>query len=254
MSFIDIIDNTRTDKNTSHSYLSTYEKLLEKKKNTAKNILEIGIQNGGSIKLWHDYFVNATIYGLDKMDEEHQWIEIKNKDRIILYCSHDAYDTDKFKNTFLDKNIKFDLLLDDGPHTLGSMMTFIQLYSQIMADDGILIIEDVQQLDWIDKLKEIVPEELKKYVKEYDLRSNKNRSDDILFIIDKANYIDESKDELKVDKSKDESKDELKVDKSKDESKDELKVDKSKDESKDELKVDESKDESKDEIKVISSN
>ena len=56
-----------------------------------------------------------------------------------------------------------------------------------MTDDGILIIEDVPQLDWIDKLKEVVPEELKKYVKYYDLRSNKNRFDDILFIIDKSN-------------------------------------------------------------------
>jgi hypothetical protein len=89
MSFIDIIDNTRTDKNTSHSYLSTYEQLLLKKKNTAKNILEIGIQNGGSIKLWHDYFLNASIFGLDTMNEEHLWDEINNKDRITLDCYGD---------------------------------------------------------------------------------------------------------------------------------------------------------------------
>lgn len=187
MSLIDIIDNTKTDKNTSHSYLSTYEKLLQKKKNTAKNILEIGIEHGGSIKLWHDYFINATVYGLDIMDIKYAWDEINNKDRIILYCSYDAYDTEKFKTTFLDKNIKFDLILDDGPHTFDSMKIFIQLYSQIMTDDGILIIEDLPHIEWIDKLKEFVPEKLKKYVKEYDLRSNKNRFDDILFIIDKTN-------------------------------------------------------------------
>jgi len=35
-------------------------------------------------------------------------------------------------------------MLDDGPHTLESMKQFIKLYSQIMTDDGILIIEDVQ--------------------------------------------------------------------------------------------------------------
>jgi hypothetical protein len=188
MSLLEIIDNTRTDKNTTHSYLSLYPKLLEKKKDTAKNILEIGIQDGGSIKLWHDYFVNATIYGLDIMNENKLWDKIKNKDRIILHCSYNAYDTEKFKTTFLDKDIKFDLILDDGPHTLDSMKTFIKLYSQIMTDDGILIIEDVQKWDWIDKLKEVVPEELKKYVKEYDLRKNKNRYDDIVFTIDKANY------------------------------------------------------------------
>ena len=188
MSLLEIIDNTRTDKNTSHSYLSLYPKILEQKKDTAKNILEIGIQDGGSIKLWHDYFTNATIYGLDIMNENKLWDGLKNKDRIILYCSHDAYNTEKFKTTFLDKDIKFDLILDDGPHTLESMKTFIKLYSQIMTDDGILIIEDVQKWDWIDKLKEVVPEELKKYVKEYDLRKNKNRYDDIVFTIDKANY------------------------------------------------------------------
>ena len=32
MSLVYIIDNTKTDKNTSHSYLSIYEKILEKKK------------------------------------------------------------------------------------------------------------------------------------------------------------------------------------------------------------------------------
>ena len=214
MSLLEIIDNTRTDKNTSHSYLSLYEKLLEKKKNTAKNVLEIGIQSGGSIKLWHDYFVNATIYGLDTMNEEHLWDEIKNKDRIILYCSHDAYDIEKFFYTFLDKDIKFDLILDDGPHTLNSMKTFIQLYSQIMSDDGILIIEDLQEFDWIDKLKEVVPEELKKYVKGYDLRSNKNRYDDIIFTIDKS--IDKQ-DDKSIDKSIDKQ-DDKSIDKQDDKS------------------------------------
>jgi hypothetical protein len=35
-------------------------------------------------------------------------------------------------------------MLDDGPHTLESIKKIINLYSQIMAEDGILIIEDVQ--------------------------------------------------------------------------------------------------------------
>ena len=61
MSLIKLVDNRYTDKNNTHSYLPLYEKLLKNKKNTAKNILEIGIgdfgeKNGGSIKLWKDYF------------------------------------------------------------------------------------------------------------------------------------------------------------------------------------------------------
>ena len=133
-----IVDNSRTDKNTTHSYLPLYQQLLISKKETAKNVLEVGIQNGGSIKLWSDFFKNATVYGVDIMNIDEVWQEIKDKENIILYTSTDAYDRDIFNNNFLNKNIKFDFMLDDGPHTLESMIQFIKLYSQIMTDDGIL--------------------------------------------------------------------------------------------------------------------
>jgi len=187
MSLIDLADNSRTDKNTIHSYLELYQKLLINKKDTAKNILEIGIYNGGSIKLWNDFFINATVYGLDIMNIDNVWEGIKNNEKIILHTSTNAYDKSFITYQFLDKNIKFDFMLDDGPHTLDSMVKFIDLYSKLMTNDGILIIEDVQDWDWIDILEDRVPEDLKKYIKVYDLRPNKNRYDDIVFTIDKSN-------------------------------------------------------------------
>jgi hypothetical protein len=185
MSLIDIVNNSKTDKNTVHSYLPLYQKLLIGKKNTAKKVLEVGIYNGGSIKMWSEFFLNADVYGLDIMNIAEVWDEIKNKDNIKLYTSVDAYNEDFFNSTFLNKNIRFDVLLDDGPHTLQSMKQFIKLYSQVMSDDGILIIEDIQSWDWIDILTKEVPDHLKTYIKTYDLRSTKNRWDDIVFTIDK---------------------------------------------------------------------
>ena len=187
MSLEKIVDNSRTDKNTLHSYLPLYQKLLMSKKETAKNVLEIGIFSGGSIKLWSDFFTNATVYGLDIMNINNVWEGIKNKNKIILHTSCDAYNNDFFNTNFLNKNIKCDFMLDDGPHSLESMKQFIKLYSQIMTDDGILIIEDVQSWDWIDLLRNEVPEHLKQFIKVYDLRKNKNRYDDIVFTIDKLN-------------------------------------------------------------------
>ena len=55
-----------------------------------------------------------------------------------------------------------------------------------MTDDGIFIIEDVQSWDWIDILKDTVPDHLKEFIKVYDLRANKHRYDDIVFTIDKT--------------------------------------------------------------------
>ena len=191
MSLENIVDNMKTDKNTTHSYLPLYQELLKSKKDTATNVLEIGIgdsseKNGGSVKLWRDYFTNATIYGLDILPKERVYDELFNDNRVKLYTSIDAYNVDFFTNNFLNKNIKFDFMLDDGPHTLESMLQFIRLYSQVMKDDGILIIEDVQSIDWIFLLRSEVPEHLKQYIVVYDLRHIKNRYDDIVFTIDRT--------------------------------------------------------------------
>ena len=192
MSLIELVDNSLTDKNTAHSYIELYEILLSNKKNTAKNVLEICLgdfqeKNGGSIKLWKDYFSNANIYGLDILSSDRVIDELKNDSRIFLYTDTDAYNEEFFNDTFLNNNIKFDFMLDDGPHTLESMKIFIKLYSQLMTEDGILIIEDVQSWDWIDILSNEVPLDLKQYIQSYDLRENKNRYDDIVFTINKSN-------------------------------------------------------------------
>lgn len=179
-----LADNSRTDKNTTHSYLPLYEHLLRERKESAKNVLEVGIYLGGSIKLWRDYFTNAHVYALDIMHISQIWDVLKNDERITLHTSTNAYDQNFITSEFLNKNIKFDFMLDDGPHTLESMIQFITLYSQLLTPDGILIIEDVQSWDWIPTLMNAVPPHLNKYIRAFDLRKNKNRYDDIVFTID----------------------------------------------------------------------
>ena len=186
---MELVDNSRTDKNTIHAYLELYEKLFKSKKITANNILEVGLgQRGnchcGSAKLWYDYFLNADIYGIEIYDETYVWEGIKNKERIKIYTSTNAYNEIEFNEKLLKKNIKFDILLDDGSHILDDMKQFIKLYTQILKEDGILIIEDIPKIEWLDILKNEVPEHLKSYIKTYDLRDKKNRFDDIVFTID----------------------------------------------------------------------
>jgi cephalosporin hydroxylase len=192
-SLVNLVDNNRTDKNTRHSYLELYENLLSKYKYTATNILEIGIgppllisgfnNNGGSIKLWHDYFVNAHIWAVDIIPLEDIAKDLDNNPRIHIVLS-DAYDPQGIGYSIL-KQVKFDFVLDDGPHTLESMIRFIQLYLPLVVDGGILIIEDVQDISWLDILKQHVPETYKNSVEYYDLRHVKGRYDDIVFVVKK---------------------------------------------------------------------
>ena len=186
MSLEELVDNSRTDKNTTHSYLPLYQHLLQSKKETAKNVLEVGVQRGGSIKLWRDFFPNATVYGIDSMQEREVSADLKNDSRVVVLSDTDAYNVDFF-NSFYRKNIKFDFLLDDGPHTLESIYQFIEWYTHLMAADGLFVIENVACWDWINILRNAVAEPLKPFIKVYDLRANKNQYNDIVFTIDKSN-------------------------------------------------------------------
>lgn len=181
------INNIYTDKGTTHSYLPLYETLLEPIKNNAKNVLEVGIgdfgiKNGGSLLLWRKYFANATIYGIDILPINRVLDELINDKTIKLFCNSNAYDEGFILKHF--KDISFDVLLDDGPHTLESQEKFLKLYSPLLSENGILIIEDIQKIEWLEYLKNKTPEHLKQYVRTYDLRKNKGRYDDIVFTID----------------------------------------------------------------------
>ena len=168
-----------TDKNTVHSYIDQiYSELFYEIQESAKNILEIGIDHGGSILLWKDYFSNATIYGIDIHNKNDIF---KEKDRLKI-LHKDAYD-EKFIKSIPENN--FDLIIDDGPHTLKSMTSFLDGYQSKLNKNGIIVIEDVQEISWVDTLIEHVHPDLIDNIYVHDLRDIKNRADDILFIIDK---------------------------------------------------------------------
>ena len=186
-----LADSSLTDKGTQHTYLGIYEYLFYKKKQTASVVVEVGIgcffeKNGGSIKLWHDFFDNATIYGIDILPAQRVIESLLNNPRVVLQCESNAYDSNFVSENYINKNIKADVIIDDGAHTFESMVSFLNLYLPILKDDGILIIEDVQDIKWVDSLKNFVPDNMKKYIEVIDLRHIKNRYDDIMFVVNKS--------------------------------------------------------------------
>jgi hypothetical protein len=186
-----LADSSLTDKGTQHTYLGIYEYLFYKKKQTASVVVEVGIgcffeKNGGSIKLWHDFFDNATIYGIDILPSQRVIESLLNNPRVVLQCESNAYDSNFVSENYINKNIKADVIIDDGAHTFESMVSFLNLYLPILKDDGILIIEDVQDIKWVDSLKNFVPDDMKKYIEVIDLRHIKNRYDDIMFVVNKS--------------------------------------------------------------------
>jgi cephalosporin hydroxylase len=165
-----------TDKDTWHSYLGVYETLFEDIKDTATRIMEIGVSEGGSINMWSNYFTNAEIYGAD-IDLSRMHYTFTDP-RIKLYNGN-AYD-----QAFVDslEQDSFDAIIDDGPHTLESMIQFVNLYPKLLKPNGLLIIEDVQSADWIPQILKNLPNHMIQSSVVFDRRHLKNRYDDIQIV------------------------------------------------------------------------
>jgi cephalosporin hydroxylase len=140
-----------TDKFTVHPYLEVYKNLFDSIRADIKNVLEMGVQYGYSFSLWNDYFFNAHICGIDIVDLRPSTFQMSNR---MSFHKGDAYDT-----TFIQKIAKktFDVLIDDGPHTLPSMLFFAKHYSKLLSLGGVLIIEDIPDLNWTPQIISALP-------------------------------------------------------------------------------------------------
>ncbi|NDD53015.1 class I SAM-dependent methyltransferase [bacterium] len=163
MSLIEFSKNfePRTDKYDLGYIDEFYDNLFERRRNNAKNILEIGVQYGKSILLWRDYFTEATITGVDVSPCS----AIENQKRIIpMYA--DAYNFN-FVNSIPDDH--YDVVIDDGPHTLDSMIFFLKNYSPKVKKGGVLVLEDIIDTSWTPILLELVDKQAVK-VTVHDMR------------------------------------------------------------------------------------
>lgn len=134
-----MIESIFTDKASPHTYIQNfYEEEFKKYKDKPINLLEIGVMSGGSLLLWSNYFKKAnSLIGVDCTDE-YLHPDCKNIEGVDYYI-HDAYDVD-----FAKKLNSFDIIIDDGQHTLESQIQCLEVYLPKLNREGVLIIEDVQ--------------------------------------------------------------------------------------------------------------
>lgn len=150
-----------------------YAEHFEPIKDKVKSVMEIGIgysPGGDSILLWHEFFSNAKIYGLDiqtRPDRPEFHIE---QPRIKLFTQTDAY-TQEMVNTMRDLEPDgYDIFIDDGPHTFDTMKFAIEHYLPLVKSGGVFVIEDIVDRSWTPELCKMIDGD----VKVYDMR-NKQR-------------------------------------------------------------------------------
>jgi hypothetical protein len=171
-----------SDKGDIHSYLPVYEEILAPYRETAKNVLEIGLFHGHSLRMWEQYFTNADVYGIDCSETPHDGMADLRP--MIAEGTHninimDACNKSEVKKVFEGK--MFDCIIEDAGHAISQQFELYSIWKKYLSPNGIYIIEDVQDIDNdISRLKCIDPD---KEIKIIDRRYLKNRYDDVLIII-----------------------------------------------------------------------
>ena len=170
-----------TDKQTLHSYGPVYEQLLSPLKGKNATVLEVGVQLGGSLLLWHDFLPDSVVIGLDNKDAIDPSIMPRMDPLRCAVLFMDAYDNDTISKVKQLAPNGIDFAIDDGPHSLASQQRFLELYLPLLNDGGIAVIEDIQDYSWFDSLIPLVSED---YTYEIiDLRGVKGRYDDLMLVV-----------------------------------------------------------------------
>jgi hypothetical protein len=123
----------KTDKATHHKFCDVYEVFLKDIKNNNLNFLEIGVLNGASLKMWEEYLPNSNIYGADIYDKS-----FLNNDRIKTFILNQE-DEKELNNI----NMKFDIIVDDGGHTMLQQQITLKTMINKLNPGGIYILEDL---------------------------------------------------------------------------------------------------------------
>lgn len=143
-----------TDKGLDgHAYTQAYYQLLKDRADSVKRVLEVGILEGGSLRMWREFFPNATIFGIDNNKDY-----LINEDRIASILGHQGKPEELalvMGRTF-DKH-KFDIIIDDGAHRIDTQISTMNVLLPYLLDDGIYFVEDIRRSENVPEVKRAVP-------------------------------------------------------------------------------------------------
>ena len=126
-------------------YINEMDHLFSKYRTKSINLLEIGIQNGGSLEIWSKYFPNAKhIVGCDI---DPKCAELSFEDRRISVIVGDANLSEK---QVFEIAGSYDVIIDDGSHKSGDILKSFSLYFESLNEGGSYIIEDLHCSYWSD--------------------------------------------------------------------------------------------------------
>lgn len=133
------------------SYLTAHEALK------VKNMVELGIYDGGSLAFWAEYFHPQKIIGIDilqKNDSEYftQYIQSKHREtNISTYWGVDQGDARKLREIAKTESLApLDIVIDDASHQYALTKISFETLFPMLRPGGLYFIEDWAWGHWPD--------------------------------------------------------------------------------------------------------
>ena len=127
------------------TYLDVYEDQFRPIKYQPIDMLEIGVQNGGSLEIWSKYFPNArTLTGCDINPRCEGLTYADPRVQVIV---GNANEPSAFQR-ILQRSSSFDVIVDDGSHRTNDVITSFLTYFPLLKPGGVFICEDMHCAYW----------------------------------------------------------------------------------------------------------
>ena len=136
-----------TDKGIDHDYTPVYESYFTSLRKQHLKFLEIGFYKGSSARMWDAYFPQADLHFIDIIPEAFTYanglssrcqfhiVDQANKDDLLRFIQKVGGD--------------FDIIIDDGGHTMNQQITSFKTLFPYVKSGGIYIIEDLHTSYWV---------------------------------------------------------------------------------------------------------
>lgn len=174
-----------TDKAYFHKFCDDYETFLRGKNISV--IVEVGIENGSSLRMWSGYYPDAKVIGIDICEDK-----LINEGNITSYFG----DQSSPKETILPYIHGCDLFIDDGSHLWNHQVNTFEAVFPFMREGSVYIMEDLHTSLLIGSMYDTNTTNPLEYIKKFVLNNDNisyklienNNQDSLSMIIEKLPF------------------------------------------------------------------
>lgn len=140
-SLLEIANKNPTDK-IDHGFVEVYDRAFGNRRGSVRRLLEVGVHEGSSLRMWSEYFPGAEVSGWDLRSYPAGAFGDLVSTYMVDQGSRDSMRAHLSAIT-LDGPIMYDVIIDDGSHRMKDQQETLATLWPLLSPGGSYVIEDL---------------------------------------------------------------------------------------------------------------